>query len=363
MKICFINSILYTPDNGVIPHRESIVDTMAFKLCEEFSNMGHDTTLIAANEYKPDILPNKEGLNIIFLKSSLTRIFKPTVLPLHISLYTHLKENYYDLIISSEFFSINTLIASLFARDRVIIWHELAKHNRLGFKLPSKIWYNIVGRSILSNVIPRSESSRDFICQYSSNVSDLCIEHGVDLSKFPYSKEKENTFIVLSQLIPRKRIDKIIYYFALFVRKHPDYKLIIIGEGPLRMDIMLQVEELEIVDKVSFLGQMKHSELQPILRSSKGLLIYTSQDNNMVSIPESITSGTPILTNTIPTNSYYIKNNHLGIVKDDWNENDLESLVKDNQYFIDACLQYRERLSTRFSSKQFIDFYESTLNK
>lgn len=363
MKICIINSILYTPDKGVIPQKESIDDTMIYNLCNGFAELGHNVTLIAAKDYKPSILPQNEKIKIIFLRSSLPKVFKPSVLPLHLSLYSHLKESDYDLIISSEFFSFNTLIASFYAKNKVVIWHELAKHNRLFFQLPSKIWYNIIGKFIKSSVVARSESSKAFMCKYSKRVADLCIEHGIDLNKFPYCCDKQNTFVVLSQLIPRKRIDRIIYYFERFVKKYPDYKLLIIGDGVLRQDLVLLVEKLKLERNVEFLGQMKHTDLQPLLRSAKGLLIYTRQDNNMVSIPESIASGTPVLTTSVPTNSYYISQYDLGIVKDNWTESDLENLINYNQKYIDSCILFRQNLSTKFSSKQFIDFYESTINK
>lgn len=44
----------------------------------------------------------------------------------------------------------------------------------------------------------------------------------------------------------------------------------------------------------------------------------------MVSIPEAIVSGTPILTNTQPASVEYIRANGLGIVKDNWDEYDLK---------------------------------------
>lgn len=363
MKICIINSILYTPDKGVIPKKESIEDTMIYNLCNGFVELGHDVTLIAAKDYEPALQPQNKNIKIIFLKSFLPNVFKPSVLPLHLSLYSHLKESDYDLIISSEFFSFNTLIASFYAKNKVVIWHELAKHNRLFFQLPSKIWYNVIGKFIKSNVIARSESSKAFISMYSTEVADVCIEHGIDLYKFPYCREKQNTFVVLSQLIPRKRIDKVIYYFERFVKKYPDYKLLIIGDGVLRKDLELLVEELKLGQNIEFHGQMKHCNLQPLLRSAKGLLIYTRQDNNMVSIPESIACGTPVLTTSVPTNSYYIRQYDLGIVKDNWTESDLENLINYNQKFIESCILFRQNLSTKFSSKQFIDFYESTINK
>ena len=52
----------------------------------------------------------------------------------------------------------------------------------------------------------------------------------------------------------------------------------------------------------------------------------TEKDNNMVSVVESIAVGTPVLTTSVPYNSYYIRRENLGIVQDDWNEDTLEQI-------------------------------------
>lgn len=51
----------------------------------------------------------------------------------------------YDLIITSEVFSLNSLMAYRAAPDKTIIWHELAKHNAIMKKIPSKMEFSAAG--------------------------------------------------------------------------------------------------------------------------------------------------------------------------------------------------------------------------
>ena len=101
---------------------------------------------------------------------------------------------------------------------------------------------------------------------------------------------------------------------------------------------------------------MSHEEMNEILPFSKAILIDTKQDNNMVSIPEAIVSGTPVITNSVPTNSYLIKLNHVGVVKD-WNEDDMFE-VSSNESYIDNCLKMRSELSSSHQALSLIKLFE-----
>lgn len=79
----------------------------------------------------------------------------------------------------------------------------------------------------------------------------------------------------------------------------------------------------------------------------------------MISITESIACATPVITTSIPTNSNKIKENTLGIVKDNRNEEDLIEIVNNNEKYIANCSNYRLKLSYEYKIKQFI----SLLNK
>lgn len=364
MKILVLNSILYTP-NRFVHKVNSIRDTMIYNMCLGFKLNGHEVTLAAAAEYEPTV-DNCYDFEVFFFKSAFKRLFKPTVLPFSISLLQYLRKNHakYDLVISSEVFAFPSLFASIICPEKTIIWHELALHPSLLFELPSKFWYNFICRIFMRDVfvIPRSEGSKRFISSYCRNVSEVCVEHGINLKKINYSKEKESYFTYVGQLIPRKNVDYIIDVFAKYLScTKTNIILYICGDGPLMNKLKNYAKLLKIDDKVIFTGNLKHQDLNKIVMHSRGCLIATKQDNNMVSIPESIVSGTPILTNSVPTNSYIIKNNKLGIVKDGWGVKELIRLYEDSD-LIDNCILYRDKLSIQYSSQSLIDIFRNSKN-
>ncbi|MGL5893852.1 MAG: glycosyltransferase [Bacteroidales bacterium] len=363
MKICFVNSILYTPEKGIIQQRENVEDTMAYKLCDAFSKAGHEVTLIAAKDYKP--LNNNEASSFksVYLKSNIPTLFRPSLLPLHFSLYNEIKRGNYDLIISSEFFSINSLIVSLASSRNSFIWQELSSHNALFMRIPSIIWYNIIGKLIISKIIGRSDSAKEFISKYSSNVLPTIIEHGVLIDTSENITNRKDQFIVVSQLIRRKNIESIIYKFSRFYNNNPQFTLIIVGDGEMRPILMRLSEDLGISNSVKFIGFKSHQELLPIWRESKALLIDTHKDLNMVSVPESIACGTPIIMNEVPLSRHYISKYNLGIVKEGWDADEIQIVVDNNSELVANCLEYRKVLSVSHVVDQFITLYEDTLNK
>lgn len=357
MRILILNPILYTSETDMIPKVNSIKDTMIYALCEGFLQNGDEPVLIAAEAYKPD---TKESypFPIIWMPCVLKTVFKPRCLPYLKGLGKYLRnhKSEYDYIISSEVFSMLSLCGAIYSRKQLIIWHELGAHNNILKKIPSKIWYHVVAKTFFRNIpiIPRSEKARMFISQFCNNVSDTTIDHGVDLEKISFSREKDNYFVVVSQLIGRKHIDGIIQRFADFNEGSKNlYELKIIGDGVLKEALLKQVKEMNLQESVSFLGKLNHKELMPILAKSKAMLINTSKDNSMVSITESIASGTPVITTSVPFNAIYIQSETLGIVKDDWNRDDLVEICDHNELYVNNCIRYRQKLSHRNMAKEF----------
>lgn len=357
-KVLIVNPILYTSETDNIPKVNSIKDTMIYSLCMGFAENGDIPVLAASEDYKPTI-GEEYPFEIIWFKSVLPKIFKPRCLPKFKGFRRFLLKTgkKYDYIISGEVFSICTFDVATTCKDKLIIWHELGAHNNLMHKIPSKIWYNLVARMFYRNVpiIPRSQNARQFISKYCSRISNTIIDHGVDINDFAAVSEKDKYFVVVSQLVARKRINKIIEAFNI-----SGYKLFIIGDGPERVTLEKQANILS-TECVEFLGKKNHQELIPILSKAAGLLIYTQKDNSMVSIVESIACGTPVLTTSVPFNSTYIKEYNLGIVQDDWTSEDLKDLILNNAKYIENCIKYREKLSTKYMAQQFNHVADSLL--
>lgn len=360
-KILIINPILYTSETNQIPKVASIKDSMIYTLCLGFLKLGHQVTLLAAKDYQPSVEETYD-FPIIWMQTVCKKVFQPRCFPYMPKLRKFLKTHKeYDLVISSEVFGTWSYTAARVCPEKTIIWHELAKHNNILHKIPSKVWYHIIARFLMRrvHVIPRSEAAAHFIGQFLPNISDICIDHGVNLDKFAFAEQirKKNQFVVVSQFIERKRIDYTILQFKNFLELgNRDYKLYLIGQGELEEALRKLVMQYHLDDAVIFCGQMSHEQLMPIVAESKALLVSTRKDNNMVSIVESIAVGTPIITTSVPYNVSYIRRMQLGIVSDDWNAGTLQEICENNDMYARNCMAYREKLSNTYLAGQFVAY-------
>lgn len=363
MKVVFVNPIVYTPENAVIPKVDTITSTMSYDLCLAFRRAGVDMTLVAAEEWKPR-KQSEFPFHVVWMKSHWKRFFPIHRIPVNLGLIRYLRHSDADLIITSEVFSIDSLICSVFAPKKTIIWHEMAKHNRMGGGLLSRFWYNVIPKLFMRKVlvVGRSDAARTFISRYCARVSDTVIGHGVNLDVFRLAQRKTDAFCVVSQLIGRKRIDGIIRAFGAYVREYDaDCKLYVIGDGEKREELERLSASLGLDDSVRFLGQLDHADLQTYLSEAKAMLVNTAKDNSMLSIVESVASATPVITTSVPLNAAAIRANGLGIVKDGWNEEDLHKLDEGLDGFVDRCRQYRETLSTDHKVDQFLGLYKAQI--
>lgn len=362
MKVLFVNPIIYTSETKKVNPAKTIKDTMGYDLCLAFCDEGIDITLACAEDYKPTD-DESYPFNVLWLKTKFKKICFPNSLPFCPEIVKIALKGNYDLIISSEVFSLNSLMLSIHSKKNLIVWHELAMHNNMLHQIPSKIWYGIIARLFFrkTKVVARSILAKEFISKYCKNTSDVIVDHGVNLDKFEYSLSKNNQFAICSQLIPRKHIEKSIDAFGEYLKKYDSStKLYIMGDGEDRQKLEDQVSSLGISENVEFTGKLPHSELIGILRKSAAMLIYTEKDNSMISIVESIAVATPIVTNSVPFNSTYIKSNQLGIVNDCWNADDLNEIITNDKY-ISNCLEYRKKLSTHSRVHTFLEIQKNEL--
>ena len=123
--------------------------------------------------------------------------------------------------------------------------------------LKTKEYMRLIGSDIYVNVVP---TGIDF---------SLFADDKVDLEKQKEFKKAhgigENTrvFLLLGRVAKEKSMDYSIRGFAMYLQKHPDadVKLLVVGDGPHRNELELLVCELNIKDKVDFIGKVPASEV------------------------------------------------------------------------------------------------------
>ena len=70
----------------------------------------------------------------------------------------------------------------------------------------------------------------------------------------PYNGRRKKTIVSVGRFVEQKGYDVLINAFKTFYTKHPDYNLLIYGDGPLKNSFIEQVEQLNLSNSVFFPG-------------------------------------------------------------------------------------------------------------
>ncbi|GBR47635.1 glycosyltransferase [Gluconobacter roseus] len=109
----------------------------------------------------------------------------------------------------------------------------------------------------------------------------------VNLDRFSVNGTKEDYYVVVSRLVPYKRIDLVVEAF----RHMPDRKLIVIGGGP---DAELVRQKAAGASNISLRGHIPDAELQMTLSKARAF-VYAGEEDFGISLVEAQAAGTPVI--------------------------------------------------------------------
>lgn len=145
----------------------------------------------------------------------------------------------------------------------------------------------------------------------------LKVSNGVDYNKFtPGEKEKTKQFTIFTagRFIPRKRFDLLIRAFALLVSSHDNVKLLVAGDGPLKKELKALTTELNIMDKVKFLGFIKNNEMLEAYRASAIFVLPSKSEGMPMVVLEAQSFGLPVIIGNFASSDELIEDGRTGFI-------------------------------------------------
>lgn len=101
-------------------------------------------------------------------------------------------------------------------------------------------------------------------------------------------RKKEDFYLTYSRMTPNKCFDEIIEAF----HEHPDKRLVVGGDGPLRAELERRASDS---DHIEFVGYMSEPEKRDLLGRAKAL-VYAARNEDFGMVPiEALASGTPVV--------------------------------------------------------------------
>lgn len=316
--------------------------------------------------YKEQLLNN--GINIIYTNTN--KLYSP----IQIFKIRKIIKNY-D-IVHSHLFPTQYWVAlsNLFNKKTILITTEHNTHNRRRdfkiFKIIDKFIYSKYNK-IISNSNETQNNLKKFIGETQNKNKYIVIENGVNLEKF-----KESKLIAKKDIHPSlKDTDIVIVQVARFNYEKDQktaiktvqllderFKLMLVGEGILEDECKQLVKELNLEDRVKFLGIRK--DIPQIMKSSDICLVSSNIEGfGLVSI-EAMASGTPLIASNVDGLNNVVSNG--GILFEKGNIKELKDIIEkiatDNDFrenLIKSGLERCEVFSINNMVNKYCEVYET----
>ncbi len=135
--------------------------------------------------------------------------------------------------------------------------------------------------------------------------------------------------IILSsgRLVPWKGFDCLIKLMPELLKANPNFKLVIIGEGPGRENYKLQITNYKLQNNVKLLGSMEQEKLWKYMRASDMFVLNTGYEGLPHIIIEAMQIGTPIITTSIGGNPEVVENNKSGLLVEYNNKEQIKNAI------------------------------------
>lgn len=176
--------------------------------------------------------------------------------------------------------------------------------------------------------------------------------------------ERLNRIISVGRLYPQKDQKTMIEAFAKVSEKHPDWKLVIFGEGPERGALELLVERLKIKDKVSLPG--KSENIIDELKKSKIFCLSSIYEGMSNALVEAICVGLPIVTTKVSGTEELIENGENGFIVDIGDKDTMAmalTKVIEDENLRQQFAEKNKAQAVKFETNAIVDQWEEVILK
>ena len=189
----------------------------------------------------------------------------------------------------------------------IVLWHAPARYNKfLEFHL--NILYKLLQGKLDLIVAPTSNHFKTLplaFKQIETKVIQFPISsqlRNVAKSRKNLRLTKEMVFITIGRLVGYKNHKLMIKAIKQIITKGFNAKLLIIGEGPDKSELVRLVNKLGLADYVSFLGSVSEEEKHELLNRSDIFLFPSASNKEMLGIAqiEAYSHGLPAIVSDIP---------------------------------------------------------------
>lgn len=235
---------------------------------------------------------------------------------------------------------------------------------------PAKVPTNLLTRKLRNflyrfadGVVLQTEKNKEYFCN-TVQKKGVVIYNPIELGKnqgIALRTQKEKIFVSAGRLMPQKNQKMLIDAFGEILKTHPDYRLVIYGEGPERNHLESLVREKEIQDSVFLPGSI--SNLHEQMKCAKLFVLTSDYEGMPNALIEAMCLGLPVISTKVSGATDLILDHENGILVEVGNQEKLQDamleLIENPElaaHLANKAVELNETLELSKIMNQWIDF-------
>ncbi len=227
-------------------------------------------------------------------------------------IYFYLKRADFDLIHAHNYHTLTSLFAALSKKNRKFIFTP----HTFGFSksFPRNIFHKIykpLGAFIFNSadkVVSISRVEEEWLKKNfaipESKLNYIPLPIDIEYSKVEKKGKDDVKIVFVGRLSREKNVDVLISAFNLVKLSHPECKLYIIGDGPLRG----YLEGLSAhIDNIYFLGRQNHSDVMKFLDETDIFVLPSQFEVSPISVMEAMAKSIPVVATPVGELPYVLE--------------------------------------------------------
>ena len=195
------------------------------------------------------------------------------------------------------------------------------------------------------------------------------IPDGVDINQFrPSGIARDPIILFVGSLIERKGLRFLIKSMPAVLQKYPRYSLVLAGEGPQQQELTELAKEIDMIDRIKFLGAQPPEKVQELMRRARIFVLPSIEEGLGVVLLEALSSGTPCVATSVGGIPDLITS-EVGVLVPSKDSSSLSraiiALLADDSKWRQMSIKARQRIQSKFSwqsiSLRLIDQYTQIL--
>lgn len=322
MKIALVSGNISRYNN-----KEDFYNIQFFGLAKELVKKGHTIDIYTASDngfYERKIYTDKKKFFTVYYLPIILELFGQRILS---NLIKKINSKEYNHIISAEDNQLITLLLSLNKKNKLIVFQGAYKYTkRIPFNVLWPLFDFVFGWIIRKNccaVVAKTTSAKKFMARKKyKNI--FVIPVGVDPSRFR-RKDKEGfkiklkindepVLLYVGILEKRRNIIGILESLDYLKKKLPNFKFLIIGEGPEEGEILRKIRKLNLEKNIIFIKETPNNKISEAYSASDIFILNSDYEIFGMVLVEGMACGTPCITTPTAGALDIIKDRYNGIL-------------------------------------------------